>query len=48
MVCFRYKIVNTQHEGDNMDGDDNDDYGGNSPVSLMSLRYKHSENGYFR
>jgi len=25
MVCFRYKIVNTLHKGDNKDYDDDDD-----------------------
>jgi hypothetical protein len=25
MVCFRYKIVNTLHKGDNKDDDDDDD-----------------------
>jgi hypothetical protein len=48
-----YIIVNTQHEGDNKDGDDNDHYNddnddNNLRVAMMGRKYKHSKNGSCR
>jgi hypothetical protein len=39
MVCFRYKIVNTLHKGDNKDDDDDDDEDNNNNNNNTGEKY---------